>query len=526
MSPVVESLEVRQFMSMIAPTSLAADDVSGSQLDVTFTNANTQTDADWIYIERSQDNGANRAQIGYLSPDVGTMTYHDTNRFPGGAYVYRARAALWDGGLSDYTYSSYSGTDSAEIDLAAPTGLSAAVVSGNGIQLSFTNNADNAEYMQVERSVDGGTTWANLTALSPFPGTVTHTDTPVYPGSAYKYRVRAYVDDQDRAQAVWSAYTNVATATVALNAPLNLTATTVDADTVRVAFDSYADNADNILIERSDDGGVNWDQVASLTPTIGRMSFDDADLDPDVYQYRARAHAWDDHRSRHEHTSYTDVAGATIYSTPPTLSVTPSTTTPDVGDTVTLYTSYSGSGSGTIDHWTIDWGDGTGAEVVAGNPGSATHVYWVDGDFEIKATATNADGTFAAPPEDVTAAPILPAINLQYEVTVSSATIQGNDDSVNLAITIRRLDDQAIGINTTLMVTLTFPEANGEVLSFLSGGDRAQTRTVAVTGGSGFVTVYRIPSNTASPNTTVTLTTKTPGASNATSTVLIKKKFS
>ena len=86
-SPVVESLEVRRFMSMTAPTSLAADDVSGSQIDVTFTNANTQTDADWIYIERSQDAGATWAQIDYMSPDVGTMTYHDTNRFPSGAYV-------------------------------------------------------------------------------------------------------------------------------------------------------------------------------------------------------------------------------------------------------------------------------------------------------------------------------------------------------------------------------------------------------------------------------------------------------
>jgi uncharacterized delta-60 repeat protein len=67
------------------------------------------------------------------------------------------------------------------------------------------------------------------------------------------------------------------------------------------------------------------------------------------------------------------------------------------GSAYVLSLSGSGPGVSTVDHWTIDWGDGTAPQTVAGFPSSVSHAY-ADGPASqtITATVTNADGTFAA----------------------------------------------------------------------------------------------------------------------------------
>lgn len=64
-----------------------------------------------------------------------------------------------------------------------------------------------------------------------------------------------------------------------------------------------------------------------------------------------------------------------------------------------LNLSASGSGAATLDHWTINWGDGSSPQTFPGSATSASHTY-ADGtrSYTILATATNADGTFDAHP--------------------------------------------------------------------------------------------------------------------------------
>ena len=66
------------------------------------------------------------------------------------------------------------------------------------------------------------------------------------------------------------------------------------------------------------------------------------------------------------------------------------------GSNYLLNLTSSGPGASTVDHWTVDWGDGT-LQNVPGSPANASHTY-ADGvaDRTVTATATNADGTFAA----------------------------------------------------------------------------------------------------------------------------------
>ena len=66
------------------------------------------------------------------------------------------------------------------------------------------------------------------------------------------------------------------------------------------------------------------------------------------------------------------------------------------GATYTLGLSASDPGTDTINHWTINWGDGV-IQIVTGQPSSVTHVYGAGGTtFTISATATDEDGTFNA----------------------------------------------------------------------------------------------------------------------------------
>jgi hypothetical protein len=56
----------------------------------------------------------------------------------------------------------------------------------------------------------------------------------------------------------------------------------------------------------------------------------------------------------------------------------------------------SDPGLDTISKWVVNWGDGTAAQTVNGNPSSASHVYSAGGNFTVSATATDEDGTYNA----------------------------------------------------------------------------------------------------------------------------------
>src|SRR3546814_12040705 len=54
--------------------------------------------------------------------------------------------------------------------------------------------------------------------------------------------------------------------------------------------------------------------------------------------------------------------------------------------------------------WIIDWGDGSTATRVAGDVSSASHDYAVGGNYVIRATLVNDDGSFEAVPLAVSVA--------------------------------------------------------------------------------------------------------------------------
>jgi hypothetical protein len=89
----------------------------------------------------------------------------------------------------------------------------------------------------------------------------------------------------------------------------------------------------------------------------------------------------------------------TVLNVAPTLSMTgPASVLRN--DTFTLSLGRSDPGADSLSSWTINWGDGTSVDV-AGTETSVDHVYASTGNFQITATATDEDGTYAVAPTNV-----------------------------------------------------------------------------------------------------------------------------
>lgn len=101
----------------------------------------------------------------------------------------------------------------------------------------------------------------------------------------------------------------------------------------------------------------------------------------------------------------------------PTLTVTGAASVPG-GQPCTLQLGASDPGRDTISQWVIDWGDGR-VDTLAGNATQASHTYArTGGNFSIRATATDEDGSYAAAPLDVAVQPDL----LKVSSMTSTAT--------------------------------------------------------------------------------------------------------
>jgi parallel beta-helix repeat protein len=94
------------------------------------------------------------------------------------------------------------------VTVAAPTNLTATAVSGSQIDLAWADNADNETGFLIERSRDG-VHWLQVATVG--PAITSFSNTGLSWGTKYYYRVRAI--NTDPSPAVYSAYSNVASAT-------------------------------------------------------------------------------------------------------------------------------------------------------------------------------------------------------------------------------------------------------------------------------------------------------------------------
>jgi hypothetical protein len=255
-----------------APTNLSATAVSGSQINLAWTD-NTSDESEFR-IERLAD-GATYTEIGVVAADV--TTYADTSLSAATQYWYRVRAYNATGP------SAFAGPTSATTLSAppAPTNLSAKAVSGLRINLAWTDNAANELGFRIERSADGAT----YTEIGVVAANVkTYADTSLSPGTQRWYRVRAY---NATGQSDFAGPTS-ATTLSAPPAPTNLSATAVSSSQIDLSWTDNASTETGFRIQRAV-GTAAFTEIAVVTANV--TTYADTSLSAATqYRYRVRAY--------------------------------------------------------------------------------------------------------------------------------------------------------------------------------------------------------------------------------------------
>jgi predicted phage tail protein len=180
---------------------LTATAASSSQINLAWTdNANNETG---FKIERCQGAGcSNFAQINTVGANV--TTYSDTGLTASTSYSYRVRATNL-GGDSAYSNTASATTPATSTVPAAPSNLTATVVSNSQVNLSWTDNSNNETGFKIERCQGSGcTTFVQVAQVG--ANVTTFNNTGLARNTRYRFRVRAF-------NAVGnSAYSNIAAA--------------------------------------------------------------------------------------------------------------------------------------------------------------------------------------------------------------------------------------------------------------------------------------------------------------------------
>jgi hypothetical protein len=204
----------------LAPTNLAGVLKTGPQINLTWTDNALNESAFVLERAETPQGGSQSAWVQIATVparnNTGNVSFTDSTIRPATmpiVYSYQVKA------VNPIGASDWSNTASVTVPVAvpptAPSNLSATLVAGPKINLSFRDTATNETTFEIERSttVNGGTPGA-FTLIATLPaltgtGTVTYTDTITTSSSnvTYSYRVRA-------GNVFWSAYTTPASVTV------------------------------------------------------------------------------------------------------------------------------------------------------------------------------------------------------------------------------------------------------------------------------------------------------------------------
>ncbi|MBX7120140.1 MAG: pre-peptidase C-terminal domain-containing protein [Gemmatimonadaceae bacterium] len=256
------------------PTALTATTVNATRIDLAWTD--NATDETAYVIERCQASACTFATIATIAAN--STNYSDTGLPAGIAYLYRVRAQNASG-VSGASNVAAAGTNTP----ADPTGLAATVISATRIDLAWVDAADNELAYFVERCTGTGCTSFAQIGFQP-PNTVSFSDVSTVANTTYRYRVRA---SNAAGSSGYSAIVELDTDLPA--APTGLTATTVSATRIDLAWADASDNEESFRVERCAGVGCSdFTEQAQLPP--GTTAFTDAPIAPnESFTYRVRA---------------------------------------------------------------------------------------------------------------------------------------------------------------------------------------------------------------------------------------------
>ena len=187
-----------------APSGLGAAAVSTSQINLTWTDGST--DETGFKVERSTD-GVTFTLVTTVGTNV--TNYSNTGLAASTLYAFRVRATNSAGDSADSNTASAT-TQAALTVPAAPSGLSAAAVSGSQINLAWTDASTNETGFKIERSTGSGS-FSQIGTVG--AGITSYAATGLAGSTTYSFRVRANNPQGD------SGFSNTASATTTGSAP-------------------------------------------------------------------------------------------------------------------------------------------------------------------------------------------------------------------------------------------------------------------------------------------------------------------
>ncbi|MGB8328235.1 MAG: Ig-like domain-containing protein [Steroidobacteraceae bacterium] len=219
-----------------APSGLTAAASGGQRINLNWIASTDNIGVSRYWVERCT--GAGCTNFAQLATPT-TTTFSNTGLTNATTYTYRVRASDAAGNLSSYSNVSSATTADTQAP-TSPSGLKAAAVAANQIDLSWTASVDNVAVTQylVERCQGAGCTSFRQVATS--TGTA-FSSAGLSTGLSYRHRVRATDAAGNR-----SGYSNVASATTpdvqAPTVPGGLAATAIGANQINLSWMASSDN--------------------------------------------------------------------------------------------------------------------------------------------------------------------------------------------------------------------------------------------------------------------------------------------
>lgn len=288
-----------------APNGLTATNITSSTVTLAWTDKSGQELG--FRIERSLDGINNFVEVGTTGTDI--TTYKDSGLAFATTYYYRVFAF---GIFGDSYPNTLTVTTKPLIFIivpAAPTGLTASVISNSEIKINWVDKSSNENSFNIERKGGpglGGAIYSKVGTVG--EGITTYTDSGLNPGTAYTYRVSAHGISGGT-----SNYSNEATATTNLLiiipqpplAPVNLAATGVSTSRIDLTWEDKSTNESGFKIGMRMAGVTNlpFTEIGSVGPDV--TSYSNSGLYSNTnYEYRVMAYnGWGE-------SAYTNFASA------------------------------------------------------------------------------------------------------------------------------------------------------------------------------------------------------------------------